>query len=519
MQDYLETQNDFQHNFGIGQYTKGAPQGKMFGVLVVQDKKHNLGYLTAYSGAIPETTGNYFFVPPVYDVLNPEGDFMQNEVIRNALNKEVDTLEQDTEYLQSVLDLDNTKNQAQAIILIEKEKIRQAKKLRKQKRMEGQAKLSPEDFIILKEQLAKESVAKKNALKKIQEHWNEKISEKENALLPFEEKLLNLKTQRKQNSRAQQQMIFDNYKFLNKNKTVKTINDIFPNTQEHMPPSGTGDCAAPKLLQYAFQNDLTPISMGEFWWGASPAKEIRKHGVFYPACGSRCKPILEHMLAGIELEENPFIQSDLAKKEIKIVYEDPSMLIINKPAELLSVRGKLVSDSVQTRIQALYPELEGPFIVHRLDMSTSGLMILAKTREDHKALQKQFIEKTVQKRYVAILNGIISQDAGTIELPLCLDILDRPRQLVCDTHGKYAKTEWKVVERTNNKTRIHFFPITGRTHQLRVHASHPKGLNTSILGDDLYGTKSDRLYLHAEQIIFQHPRSGNDLNFTEKASF
>jgi tRNA pseudouridine32 synthase/23S rRNA pseudouridine746 synthase len=259
--------------------------------------------------------------------------------------------------------------------------------------------------------------------------------------------------------------------------------------------------------------------MAEFWWGASPVSEVRKHKQFYPACKGKCEPILNHMLIGLNVDDNPMLINPAENKDLPIVYEDDSIIIVNKPAEFLSVPGKNISDSVYTRIKAKYPEATGPLIVHRLDMSTSGILILAKTLEAYHHLQKQFLKRQVKKRYVALLNGVIEEKNGTIELPLRVDLDDRPRQIVCFEHGKHAKTEFEVIEINENQTKVYFYPITGRTHQLRVHASHKNGLNTPIKGDDLYGTKDTRLHLHAESITFRHPKSKEIITFQVKEEF
>jgi len=282
---------------------------------------------------------------------------------------------------------------------------------------------------------------------------------------------------------------------------------------------GSGECAAPKLLQYAFQHKMKPLAMAEFWWGQSPKSEIRKHQNFYPACIGKCKPILSHMLAGMNIDENPLLKNPAEGKEIDIVFEDEYLLVVNKPAEFLSVPGRNIQDSVANRMKEKYPEATGPLIVHRLDMSTSGIMLIAKSLEVHKFLQAQFIKRTIKKRYVALLEGIVSEEEGTVDLPLRTDWNERPKQLVCYESGKPAQTNWKVIDRKNKQTRIHFFPITGRSHQLRVHAAHPLGLNIPIVGDDLYGKKNERLCLHAEWIEFQHPISREVMSVEIEAEF
>ena len=320
-------------------------------------------------------------------------------------------------------------------------------------------------------------------------------------------------------SSSLQRKIFNQYQFLNSNGKLKSLFDIFDNTPQKIPPTAAGECAAPRLLQYAFNHQMKPLAMAEFWWGASPKSEIRKHQNFYPACQGKCKPILSHMLEGIKMDENPLLNNPGDSKSYDIIFEDEVMLVINKPAGLLSVPGKNIEDSVYYRIKNTYPKATGPLIVHRLDMCTSGLLLIALTKEAHKNLQQQFTKRTVKKRYCALLDGILKEDQGIIDLPLRVDLDDRPRQLVCYEYGKSAKTQWQVIERKDGKTKVYFYPITGRTHQLRVHAAHSLGLNTPIIGDDLYGVSANRLYLHAETIEFTHPVSQALLSFKVDAEF
>ncbi|WNW02431.1 RluA family pseudouridine synthase [Tenacibaculum sp. HL-MS23] len=328
-----------------------------------------------------------------------------------------------------------------------------------------------------------------------------------------------LKEKRKTKSTALQVYISKQYQFLNSKKEVKNLGELFTNVSIQNIPAGTGECAAPKLLQYAFLHDLKPIAMAEFWWGKPPNKEVRKHQQFYPACQGKCKPILTHMLDGIEMDTNPLLENPAVGKKLEIVFEDDELIIIYKPNDFLSVPGIHIQDSVYSRIKQQIKGVSGPIIVHRLDMATSGLLVLAKNKNAHKIIQSQFINKTVKKRYTALLDGIITENKGIINLPLRVDLDDRPRQLVCYEHGKPAKTKWEVIERKNGKTKVHFYPISGRTHQLRMHASHSLGLNTPIIGDDLYGKKSDRLYLHSDTLEFAHPITKEKMKFHKKADF
>ena len=328
-----------------------------------------------------------------------------------------------------------------------------------------------------------------------------------------------LKMERKNQSSELQQQLFDNYIFLNNLGQQKNIGEIFSDTYTQKPPAAAGECAAPKLLQYAYMHELQPITIAEFWWGQSPKSEIRVHGQYYPACRGKCGPILAHMLKGLDVAENPMLKNPAEGKSIEIIYQDDYLVVINKPAEFLAVPGIHIKDSVAERMKLQFPNATGPLVVHRLDMSTSGLMLIALTSEVYIDLQKQFIDRKIHKEYEALLEGTLSQDKGEIRLPLRLDIDDRPRQLVCFKHGKSAHTHWEVIERKDGRTRVNFKPITGRTHQLRVHAAHTLGLNAPIVGDDLYGKMENRLHLHAARIIFSHPISKESMDIKLKALF
>ena len=354
--------------------------------------------------------------------------------------------------------------------------------------------------------------------RELQEYYDQKIKKIKTTLLSFEKKIEELTQNRKEISKNLQNTLFEKYQFLNQQKEQKGLLDIFDSTSSK-PPAGSGECCAPKLLQYAFQHNLTPVVMAEFWWGISPNSEIRKHKNFYPSCQSRCKPILKHMLEGIKMDENLLHKNLSENQELKIIFEDDDIIVVNKPPEFLSVPGKEIKDSVYTRIKQKYTSATGPLIVHRLDMSTSGILLLSKTKEANKILQNQFIKRTIKKRYVALLSGKLSKKQGVIKLPLRLDLDDRPRQLVDFKNGKKAKTNWSVIAQDDLHTRIHLYPITGRTHQLRVHAAHKEGLNLPIVGDDLYGTKQDRLYLHADFIEFTHPTSKKKISFSVPPDF
>lgn len=515
LQEYLTTQTDFEHNFGLQEDQTGLVIGKMFGVLVCQDKEGNLGYLWAFSGKLAEKNHLNFFVPPVFDMLEQDGFFKKEEEVLNAINREIESLKKDNNYLFAKEHWATTQKKATEDLQNQKERIKDLKIARDIKRQNFATNATPTEIEAFEYELSEESKKESILLKKMTKYWNYQLEDAKKEMQVFSDKITELKELRKQKSGELQQQLFKQYAFLNQNKKLKSIGAIFDNN----PPAGSGECAAPKLLQYAFENDLIPIAMAEFWWGQSPKSEVRKHQQFYPACRSKCEPILEHMLEGIIMDDNPFLENPAEGKEIEVVFEDTYLAVINKPAEFLSVPGKNVKDSVYQRIKDLYPEATGPLIVHRLDMSTSGLLLIAKSEAIYKELQSQFIKRTVQKRYVALLEGIVTTDEGYIDLPLRVDLDNRPNQLVCYEYGKPAQTKYKVIERKEGKTRIHFFPISGRTHQLRVHASHHLGLHCPIIGDDLYGTKSNRLHLHAEEITFWHPILKENITIFEEAEF
>lgn len=516
LQSYLETQNDFEHNFGLNEGQEGLVIGKMFGVLVCQNKQGELGYLWAFSGKLAEQNHLPYFVPTVFDMLDENSFFNLEQDKINAINTEIEQLESKSDYENALLDLEKIKTEAELDISRHKRNCKIQKADRKEKRTQAEQNLSSEEFQKLIQKLNEESQQEGILLKKMMAYWNYKLVDAQKEVDLFEGKILSLKELRKQKSAALQQRLFAEYSFLNQFGKSKSLGEIFNDN----PPAGAGECAAPKLLHYSFQHDLKPICLAEFWWGQSPKSEVRKHKHFYPSCKSKCEPILlGHMLEGIEMDDNPFLENPAEGKDISVIFEDEFVAVINKPAEFLSVPGKEIQDSVYQRVKIMYPDATGPLIVHRLDMSTSGLMLIAKTEKVYVILQHQFIKRTVKKCYEALLDGILNEKEGVVELPLRVDLDDRPRQLVCYEYGKPAKTKWETISVENGKTRVHFYPITGRTHQLRIHASHPLGLNIPIVGDDLYGEKANRLHLHAKSLTFIHPITKEVITLEVKAEF
>lgn len=489
-------------------------QGKMFGVLVVKTGNGETGYLAAFSGILAGENRHPYFVPPVYDLLQPQGFFKIEEENISAINRNIRQLEEDEAYISLSAELAQTQQSAREALADAKALLKEAKAKREQRRSSGMLDAEEEAALI------RESQFQKAEYKRQERVWKERIAALQAQKDIWEKRILELKAERKTRSAALQQKLFEQFRMLNYRGEVKTLCKIFEQTVHKTPPAGAGECAAPKLLQHAYLHGYQPIAMAEFWWGDSPKTEIRRHGNYYPACKGKCEPILQHMLQGLRVEENPMLKTmQSSPQELEIVYEDSWLVVVNKPAGMLSVPGKEEAVSVYSLMRKRYPEADGPMIVHRLDMATSGLLILAKTKRVHQSLQAQFKSRLIKKRYIALLDGVIPQDEGTIELPLCLNPLDRPRQMVHAEYGKPAVTEFRVLQRTDSRTRIAFYPRTGRTHQLRVHAAHTHGLHCPIAGDELYGTKADRLYLHAESLEFVHPATGKVMKITREPEF
>ena len=572
VKEYIASRKEWQEELA---------SGKMFGVLIVQtdngitnNEENQIGYLAAFSGNLDGKNLHPYFVPPVYDLLQPEGFFKIEEEQISAINIRIRELENSGSYLDSKEKWKIETEQAKAVLNQAKAELKMAKEAREIRR-QSSPELSGEE----QASLIRESQYQKAEYKRLEKKWKKRLEELETEVRHFDIEIERLKTERKERSAALQRKLFEQFRMLNAQGEVKDLYTIFEQTVQKVPPAGAGECALPKLLQYAYLHQLKPLAMAEFWWGDSPKNEIRHHGYYYPSCKGKCEPILQHMLQGLEVDENPLLNPVHEEEELEIVFEDEWLLVVNKPAGMLSVPGKAEDrDSVYHRLKKKYPEATGPMIVHRLDMATSGLLLVAKTKEVHQDLQAQFANRSIKKRYVAVLDGAIIKteketkpiaekailiakntvstkktakaertgSTGRIELPLCLNPLDRPRQMVSSEHGKEAITEYQIIseseritsesentfnesnridesERSINEsrkyTRIIFYPLTGRTHQLRVHAAHPEGLGCPILGDELYGKKADRLYLHAEYIEFRHPIYGDILCIQKEADF
>ena len=556
LQTYLSEREDWREEID---------KGKMFGILIVENAQPvpgaaEIGYLAAYSGQIGGRSDWDDFVPAVFDYLQPDGYFKTHEAEISDINQRIKQLEGNEHIKEAkslILQLQEERKQT---IAAYQEKMKEAKAKRDARRKTGN--LTPEE----EAEMVKESQFMKAELRRLKKSLSEKTT-LETEYEVFQADILRLKQLRKTLSDALQQWLFSQFRMQNHEGKKKDLLEIFRDAAlrdypqatlatsriaalKMVPPAGSGECCEPKLLQYAYQHGYKPLQMAMFWWGESPKEEIRHHLQFYPACNGKCKPILHWMLPpsvfespasaenGIGGQKGPFPkQVEMLYEQVETLYEDCELTVIHKPAGLLSVPGK---DAAQPSVYALmrrkYPEATGPLIVHRLDMATSGLMIIAKTEFAYHRLQKEFLNHRVQKKYIAIISekeisgkeifgkdipGKDIPEKGIISLPLLPDYLNRPRQIVNHEQGKEAITEYEILERIDGShLRIALYPKTGRTHQLRVHCAHQEGLNAPILGDPLYGNeKAARLHLHAEEITFEHPLTGKKITIKRKADF
>ena len=554
--------------------------GKMFGVLVVEyeDEEGALqrGFLAAYSGLLGGRNDWPYFVPPVFDAQQPDGHFKRTEREISAINREIAAIENDAEYLQSVEQHEQTKKRLQAEVDAFKAEVDAAKARRDARRKSGESLSEEEQAEIIREsQFMKAELRRR---RKAMEQADSTLNTQHSTFLK------SLQRKRKQMSDELQRWLFAAYRMLNAKGEERDLIDIFREYTHAMPPAGAGDCCAPKLLQYAYLHHLRPVCMAEFWWGESPASEIRHHLHYYPACRSKCLPILTHMLKGLDVAPNPLAQKRHTA-EPRVLYADEYIMVVDKPAGMLSVPGKAesvrseFSDSANISVEEYFANLQLPtnsqlpteqFTIgeadnsklktqnskflkaaHRLDMDTSGLLVLARTEQAYVELQRQFASRETVKRYEAVLSGVPTQNSKlktqnsstqpsgcleAISLPLIADINDRPRQRVDMEHGKPALTLYNIVEVRavdantavayttkkvdKRRTLVHLYPKTGRTHQLRVHCAHPLGLACPILGDPLYGTeRADRMYLHAAELTFRHPVTDETMHFLSPSGF
>ena len=526
VQEMLARREDWQEEIA---------RGKMFGVLIVENVKTDTdvpkwGYLAAYSGQIGGRSDWEDFVPAVFDYLQPDGYFKTHEAEISRINQSISHLEKDERMKEARTLIRQLQEERKRTIAAYQEKMKEAKAKRDSRREAGNLSEAEEAEMI------RESQFMKAELRRLKKSLSEKTA-LETEFEDYQENILRLKQLRKQLSDALQQWLFSQFRMLNQEGESKDLLEIFRDEAlkeypqaaiatsriaalKMVPPAGSGECCEPKLLQYAYQHGYKPLQMAMFWWGESPKEEIRHHLQFYPACNGKCKSILHWMLPASTFESEAVNLSIYNK--VETLYEDREIAVIHKPEGLLSVPGK---DAAQPSVYALmrrkYPEATGPLIVHRLDMATSGVLLITKTEFAYHRLQQAFLNHQIQKKYVAIISGKDIPEKGIISLPLLPDYLNRPRQIVNHEQGKEAITEYEILERIDGShLRIALYPKTGRTHQLRVHCAHQEGLNAPILGDPLYGNeKAARLHLHAEEITFEHPLTGKKITIKRKADF
>lgn len=504
--------------------------GKMFGVLVVRYelgvrnyelgvRSCELGFIAAYSGLLAGRNDWAYFVPPVFDAQQPDGHFKVTERSISDINREIDCIRHSDEYKRVKAEEAALRQKAADRIAAMKQHIASAKAERDRRRSDAQAGL-----VHISEAeaaaMTRESQTLKADLRRLKQRLDMELSAAHALTFQYDERIAALRQRRRSMSDELQRWLFMQYRMLNARGEERNLIDIFSTTTHGIPPAGAGDCCAPKLLQYAYSHGLQPVCMAEFWWGESPRQEIRHHLSYYPACRSKCLPILTHMLQGLDVEPNPLTAT--ASEELKIVYEDDAICVVDKPAGMLSVPGKDNVESVESIMRQRWHQYDGnPIMVHRLDRDTSGLMVVARTLEAYHSLQQQFACRTAAKRYEAVLDGVPALQQGTISLPLMPDITDRPRQRVDMEHGKPSVTTYRVVSTQNHRTLVWLFPHTGRTHQLRVHCAHPLGLATPILGDPLYGrgTAAPRMYLNAAELEITHPVTGRRMQWKSESAF
>ncbi len=474
-------------------------EGKMLGILLVEG-----GYLAAFSGSVGGRSHIEGFVPPIYDLLDPAGHFRIHEAEITSLNHRIHSLETSDTLTGLRLELAYAERDRDTEINIMKARMA----ISKRERDEIRSELSDPSKMA---ELVRESQFEKAGLRRLKLSWDERIGALKASVSGMENEIATLKARRSSMSDELQEWIFRKYIVHNSLGEEASVMDIFA-SQGIVPPGGTGDCAAPKLLEYAFRNGLKPLAMGEFWYGRSPETAVRTHGHFYPSCTSKCGPLLGWMMRGLRVSGVALCEG-ISPAGVDIIYEDEVLIAVDKPSGTPSVPGLDGRVSAYEIMKRRFGELH---VVHRLDMDTSGILLFAKTSEAAVAIQKQFESHTVKKTYMARLSvsdGLQPGDRGRIELPLSPDYDERPRQKVDFAQGKPAVTDYEVTALNDDGTAdIIFHPLTGRTHQLRVHAAHTLGLARPILGDPLYGgSPAPRLHLHAASITLKHPLSGQDM--------
>lgn len=531
-----------------GQLAPGVPTslletaegGKMLGVLVVRDAAGRLGFLKAFSGTLGGRWLVPGFAPPLFDVQARAQLEVPGEAGVKRLCAQTEALRQSPERLRLRAELEGLlARQAKADAEL-RERHRGSRERRRSERRNLEQ-LEPTEQV--REQLQaldQQSRGDKAERRRAEVQWKVEREALEGPLRRLERKLRAAERLQSWASRVLMRRLHEGYQVRNARGEQRSLRTLFsggepsprggePSPRGGEPPSGAGDCAGAKLLAWALAQGLTPVALAESWWGRAPASGGRRDGAYYPACKAKCGPVLPFLLEGLEvLPPRRFRPARAVRRELDVLFEDDWLWVLRKPAGLLSVPGRddHVDDSLWSRLCQATPESAArPLLVHRLDLDTSGLLVAAKTRESYLALQRQFLRREVEKGYVAWVEGEVALDGGILELPIRVDLEDRPRQVVDPVHGKRAVTHWRRLEVREGLTRVELVPITGRTHQLRVHAAHPSGLAAPIVGDRLYGRGGgpawlpERLMLHAQRLAFRHPSSGRSVSFDWTAPF
>lgn len=495
---------------GLAQALQGG-EGKMFGVLVVQTPDGRFGVLRGFGGMLGARWDVPGFVPPMFDraareAIEPAGEAEVKRLVARA---------DDFARSSGLSDLRARVAELLARHADELSRLRERHADNRQRRHAARAQATSDEA---RHALDQQSRADKAERRRLEAAHVQEAQQAQTALSRQERRAAALERLRHHVCRRLMQRIHDTYRVPDARGGTRALRSLWAPGE---PPSGAGDCAAPKLLASAYRLGLRPVALAEFWWGPPPPAGGRVSGVFYPACRDKCGPLLPAMLEGLAVAPPRVFVPPAPADDLCVVFEDARIVVIDKPAGMLSVpgRGEALEDSVLARLRKRHPDASGPLLVHRLDLDTSGLLVAALDADAFVDLQRQFASREVLKRYVAWLDGEVRGDEGVIDLPIRVDLDDRPRQIHDPVHGKPALTEWRVIERRDGRTRVSLFPVTGRTHQLRVHAAHPLGLGASIVGDRLYGREAPRLHLHAEAIAFRHPHTGERVSFERPAPF
>lgn len=497
-------------------FIRELDEGKMLGVLIAADDSGVSHTLYAFSGQLG-SGGFHFpgFVGPAFDYLSPDGHFKRGEREISQMNSEIADFERG-ELARVQKEYSEAKERADAEVAEFREKCRAAKAARKSRREAGD--VSGQEAA----EMIRQSQFEKAELHRLKKRVAARLLPFEAALSDARARLDEMRRKRRADSEALQQWLFTNFRLLNAHGESRSLSEIFAETPMRIPPSGAGECCAPKLLQEAYRRRLTPIAIAEYWYGAPKGGEVRIHGEHYPACRGKCLPVLSWMLRGLDVVPSiDAAREAVATRQPEIIYENQWFCVVSKPGGMLSVPGKGAAKSVEQWLSERYGPEKQVKMAHRLDQDTSGLIIAAFGPEAHKTLQALFATGKISKTYIAVLDGDYRRAAipstGRISLPLAPDWLDRPRQRVDLRHGKEAITDYEFTHTADGRSRITFRPLTGRTHQLRLHAASPQGLGMSIVGDRLYAPSTAAphipLHLHAAAIAFTFPLDSRPYTF------